>query len=80
MHLSVALGTPTIGMIGPMPIERVAPYGPQHVGIQRERLPESRQSERKSECAPMLSIQVDDVLQGCDRIMERIIKRETLAA
>jgi heptosyltransferase-1 len=72
MHLSVAVGTPTIGMIGPMPIERVGPYGANNVGIQKERLPESRRSERKTNSNPMHSIQIEDVTRACDNLMERL--------
>ena len=72
MHLSVAVGTPTVGMIGPMPIQRVRPYGANTVGIQKARLPESKLSDRKSDCVPMLSIQIEDVILACDTIMHRL--------
>ena len=72
MHLSVAVGTPTVGMIGPMPIQRVRPYGANNVGIQKARLPESKLSDRKSDCVPMLSIQIEDVILACDTIMHRL--------
>lgn len=71
MHLSVALGTPTVGMIGPMPIERVGPYGPNHVGVQVERLGESQSSERKSNRLPMLSILPSHVIVGVDQLMRK---------
>jgi ADP-heptose:LPS heptosyltransferase len=69
MHLSAALGTPTIGMIGPMPIERVSPYGPNHVGVQNVRL--LKPSNRKKDCGPMLSIFTEHVMQACDQLMDR---------
>ena len=69
MHLSVAVGTPTVGMIGPMPIERVCPYGPTNRGVQKERL--SKGSDRKKDCAPMLSIDSHSVIQACDQLMSR---------
>jgi len=69
MHLSVAIGTPTIGLIGPMPIERVCPYGRNNVGIQSIRL--LKGSNRKTECVPMQSISTDEVQQACNRIMDR---------
>lgn len=67
MHLSVAVGTPTVGIIGPMPIERVCPYGPRSRGVQRTRL--TKGSDRKKDCAPMLSIDSDSVIQACDQLM-----------
>lgn len=69
MHLSVALGTPTIGMIGPMPIERVCPYGANNVGVQNNRL--LKTADRKTDCSPMLSIFSEHVVQVCDQIMNR---------
>ncbi|MEQ1828685.1 MAG: glycosyltransferase family 9 protein [Pirellula sp.] len=73
MHLAVALGIPTIGMIGPMPLERVAPYGSKNIGIQRERLPDSKSSERRGNCAPMLSISVGDVTAAIDRLVSTTV-------
>ena len=35
LHIAVAVGTPCIGLFGPMPAERNGPYGPQHVSVQR---------------------------------------------
>lgn len=69
MHLSVAVGTPTVGLIGPMPIERVAPLGPQNVGVQNMRLLQS--SDRKTDCAPMLSIDTEQVIRACDQLLDR---------
>lgn len=69
MHLSVALETPTVGMIGPMPIDRVGPIGVLNRGIQCETLPRSLNSQRKTDCKPMLSIQVEDVCNACGTIL-----------
>lgn len=69
MHLAVALDVPTIGLIGPMPVERVGPRGPKHVAIQRLRLNEEDRRERKTRCEPMLSIDVPSVLEACDNIL-----------
>jgi heptosyltransferase I len=73
MHLSVALGTPTVGMIGPMPKERVAPYGPQNIAVQNERLDPTRMFERKTNTGPMLSISMESVNAAVDRLMHRIV-------
>ena len=69
MHLSVALGTPTVGLIGPMPIERVCPYGANNVGIQNIRL--LKGSNRKTDVTPIQSISANEVIHACDRIMDR---------
>lgn len=69
MHLSVAVGTPTIGMIGPMPVERVGPLPPNNIALQRERLSSDRMSDRKSNAGPMLSITTEDVCAACDQLL-----------
>ncbi len=71
MHLSVAVGTPTIGLIGPMPSERVSPIGTHHVGIQNTRL--LKASQRKTDCSPMLSIETNQVTNVCDQLLDRLI-------
>jgi len=80
MHLAAALGVPTIGMIGPMPLQRVSPYGEQNIGVQRDSLPAHLTSQRKSNCAPMLSIQVEDVTAACDTILNRSYQLEIKVA
>ena len=69
MHLSAALGTPTVGLIGPMPSERVGPLGPMHRTIQNERLPLNDRHRRRSDVGPMLSIQIDTVNQAVDSLL-----------
>ncbi len=71
MHLSVAVGTPTIGLIGPMPSERVGPLGAYNVGVQNTRL--IKASLRKTDCSPMLSIETDQVIQVCDQLLDRLL-------
>jgi ADP-heptose:LPS heptosyltransferase len=72
MHLSVALDTPTVALIGPMPSNRVGPLGSKHVTVQRLELTEKQRDQRKSDSRPMLSIQVQDVTQACDQICSRL--------
>lgn len=69
MHLSVAVDTPTVALIGPMPIERVGPFGERHRAIQRERLPKELKSERKTNMAPILSIDSQSVCDACDSLL-----------
>ena len=75
MHLSVAVETPTVALIGPMPGKRVGPLGSAHVSVQREELTEKQRDRRKSDTRPMLSIQVQDVTQACDQICSRMALR-----
>ena len=69
MHLSVAVSTPTVAMIGPMPIERVGPIGKNHVGVQNGRLVHA--SDRKTDCGPMLSIESEQVIRACDQLLDK---------
>ncbi|MCY3006413.1 MAG: glycosyltransferase family 9 protein [Planctomycetota bacterium] len=79
MHLSVALDTPTIALIGPMPVERVGPLGPKHLGVQRDRLTEQERSNRKSDLRPMLSIRVEDVTGACDALVGPMVSAQRSA-
>ena len=72
MHLSVAIDTPTIALIGPMPVERVGPLGPRHRAIQCERLSERERHQRKTDMRPMLSIQIEHVIDACDSLLSSI--------
>lgn len=69
MHLSVAVDTPTVALIGPMPMERVGPLGSKHRAIQNERLTKRQKSERKTNMLPILSIDVPMVCNACDSIL-----------
>jgi len=80
MHLAVAVDTPTVGLIGPMPAERVGPRGQFHTTVQNTSLPPELRHLRKSECSPMLSISVDEVCAACDRILELKSAASGLAA
>lgn len=74
MHLSVAIDTPTIALIGPMPVERVGPKSNRHRAIQRERLSELERNHRKTDLRPMLSIQPEDVIDACDSLLDSLRK------
>ena len=42
LHLAAAVGTPCVGLFGPMPAERNGPYGPGHIALQEVCLTGSR--------------------------------------
>jgi heptosyltransferase-1 len=69
MHLACAVDTPTVGLIGPMPVERVGPRGPGRIAVQRLTLDAKDRSRRKIECGPMLSIEVAGVTRACDSLL-----------
>ena len=58
LHLAAAVGTPCVGLFGPMPGERNGPYGPRHITIQAARLAGSSRQRRSADNATMLAIDV----------------------
>ena len=39
MHISAAMGTPTVGLFGPNLPERFGPYGPKCIGLRKDSRP-----------------------------------------
>lgn len=74
MHLSSALGTPTVAMIGPMPGERVGPIGPFDRCVQNLRLATENRHERRESMEPMLSISPELVFEAIDSVMEQLAR------
>jgi heptosyltransferase-1 len=71
LHLAAAVGTPCIGLFGPMPAERNGPYGAGHIALQKARLEGTSRQRRTADNATMLAISVADVAVACDRILAR---------
>ncbi len=71
LHLAVAVGTPCVGLFGPMPAERNGPYGPGHIALQKECLQGSSRSRRNADNAAMLKISVEDVLGACQGLLKQ---------
>jgi heptosyltransferase-1 len=71
LHLAAAVGTPCVGLFGPMPAERNGPYGPGHVAVQKMRLTGSSRSRRTAGPESMLTITVEDVARACDQVLGR---------
>jgi lipopolysaccharide heptosyltransferase I len=71
LHLAVAVGTPCVGLYGPMSAERNGPYGRQHIALQKMWLDESQRNRRNAPSALMEAIDVDDVCRACEEILGR---------
>jgi ADP-heptose:LPS heptosyltransferase len=71
LHLAAAVGTPCIGLFGPMPAERNGPYGLQNVSIQTVCLTGSSRSRRSANNDSMLAISVEQVTAACDEVLGR---------
>jgi lipopolysaccharide heptosyltransferase I len=71
LHLAVAVGTPSVGLFGPMPIERNGPYGSAHLGLQAARLTGTSRQRRTADNATMQAISVKMVIEACERQLSR---------
>lgn len=75
LHIAAAVGTPCVGLFGPMPKERNGPYGRQHIAIQSTHAPEEGESIRKAGPESMQAISVAQVCSACDQILTRPQRR-----
>jgi ADP-heptose:LPS heptosyltransferase len=81
LHIAAAVGTPCVGLYGPMPARWCGPYGPQHIAVQKVEPPAKLKDRRRATNASMLAITVDDVCGACDQILSRRgARRPVLAA
>ena len=71
LHLAAAVGTPCVGLYGPMPAARNGPYGPQHVALEKTRFEGTSRQRRNAPREVIESILVDHVCDACDRILRR---------
>jgi lipopolysaccharide heptosyltransferase I len=71
LHLAGAVGTCCVGLYGPSPLDRNGPYGPQHVGLQKIRLPGSSRERRQAGPESMQAISIADVCEACEQVLAR---------
>lgn len=72
LHLAVAVGTPCVGLYGPMPPDRNGPYGPQHIALQKAVFAGPRGQRRSAPPEIMGAIQVEHVTEACETILLRL--------
>jgi ADP-heptose:LPS heptosyltransferase len=76
MHLSAAVGTPTVSLHGPSRAEWCGAYGPHCAAIQMRYEAGSSLQRRKADDSAMRAITVDMVADACERILtQREIRR-----
>ncbi|MEL7263646.1 MAG: glycosyltransferase family 9 protein [Planctomycetota bacterium] len=75
MHMSVAVGTPTIGMYGATRPGDCGPYGSPHIALQNAYESGSRRHRRNADNSAMRSIQVDDVVSAAEKILHSTKRR-----
>ena len=67
LHLAAAIGTPCVGLFGPVPAERNGPYGAGHVTVEPPAEMRPAWQDRKTDTVAMAGIDVDRVVAACDR-------------
>jgi lipopolysaccharide heptosyltransferase I len=70
LHLAAAVGTPCVGLHGPVSAERNGPYGSHHIAVQRMCLSGSSRSRRNASDESMRAISVQDVCTACDQLLQ----------
>ncbi len=75
LHLAAAVGTPSIGLFGPMPAERNGPYGAGHIWLQNVCLSGSSRQRRGANNDSMRAISAGEVTTACDEILARADRR-----
>lgn len=71
LHLAAAVGTPCVGLYGPMPASRNGPYGTQHIALQKATFEGTSRERRSASPELMEAIQVADVCEACATILRR---------
>ncbi len=71
LHLAAAVGTPCVGLFGPMPAERNGPYGAQHVAVQKMCLSGTSRERRTAGPESMEAISIEHVMAACEQLLER---------
>jgi heptosyltransferase-1 len=71
LHLAAAVGTPCVGLFGPVPASRNGPYGSGHTCV--EPPPEARPAwaDRKTDTLSMAAIEVDHVVTAAERLLRQ---------
>ena len=72
LHLAAAVGTPCVGLYGPMPAQRNGPYGSVHVAIQKMHFEGKSRQRRSAPATLMEAIAVEHVAAACDQILARL--------
>ena len=80
LHIAAAVGTPCVGLFGPMPAERNGPYGAKHIAIQEMQLTGRSRERRNAGPESMEAISVERVSDACAKILHRKTKQSAVAS
>ena len=71
LHLAAAVGTPCVGLFGPVPAARNGPYGPGHACVEPPAELRPRWDDRKRDTAAMAGITVEQVVAAAESLLSR---------
>ena len=71
LHLAAAVGTPCVGLFGPVPAKRNGPYGPGHRTVEPAISLRPAWAERKTDRVAMDAIDVESVVAAASDVLAR---------
>lgn len=71
LHLAAAVGTPCVGLFGPVPAKRNGPYGPGHRTVEPPVSLRPAWADRKTDRVAMDAIDVDSVIAATSAVLAR---------
>ena len=71
LHLAAAVGTPCVGLFGPVPAKRNGPYGPGHRTVEPTAALRPAWEDRKTDRLAMEAIDVDSVVAAASEVLAR---------
>jgi ADP-heptose:LPS heptosyltransferase len=71
LHLAAAVGTPCVGLFGPVPAKRNGPYGPGHRTVEPAVSLRPAWADRKTDRVAMDAIDVDSVVAATTAVLAR---------
>ncbi|MFM7108576.1 MAG: glycosyltransferase family 9 protein [Planctomycetaceae bacterium] len=71
LHLAAAVGTPCVGVFGPVPADRNGPYGAGHVCVQPPPPARPRWQDRKTDVSAIAAIDVESVIAATESALVR---------
>ena len=71
LHIAAAVGTPCVGLYGPMPAKRNGPYGTRHRSVQVQTLEGTRIKPHHASRKLMDAIDASLVCETCDELLQR---------
>jgi len=72
LHLAAAVGTPSVGLFGPVSEKRNGPYGEQNVTVQKMLLTGRSRERRRAGPESMEAISIEDVNAACNQLLTRL--------